>query len=74
MGEFCAWLVVILFSLFIGVNSSSIRVTPDEWRKAEEFCSKNEGIDKFVARTLDPNHVLCKNTAKFVLKEEKKDG
>lgn len=70
--NFSAWVIVILFSLFIGVNSSSIRVTPEEWNKAEEFCSKNDGIDRFVARTHDPNHVLCKNSAKFVLKEEKK--
>jgi hypothetical protein len=72
MGEFSAWIVVILFSIFIGVNSSSIRITTEEWNKAEEFCSKNEGVDRFVARTLDPNHVLCKNSAKFVLKEETK--
>lgn len=72
MGELFVWFCVFLFGLFIGVNSSSIRITPEEWTKAEEFCSKNDGVEKFVARTLDPNHVLCKNSAKFVLKEEKK--
>jgi hypothetical protein len=74
MGEFSAWVVAFVFGIFLGVNSSSVRITTEEWKKAEEFCSKNDGIDKFVARTLDPNHILCKNSAKFILKEEKKDG
>lgn len=72
MGELLGWFCASMFGIFIGVNSSSICITTEEWSKAEEFCSKNEGVEKFVALTLDPNHVLCKNGAKFVLREEKK--
>lgn len=72
MGEVFARLGVFALGIFIGINSSSVRITTDDWHKAKEMCSTNEGIDKFVARTLDENNVVCKNTAKFILKDEKK--
>lgn len=72
MGELFAWFGVFALGIFIGINSSSVRVSPNDWHKAEELCSKNENIDRFVAKPLDDNAVVCKNTAKFILKDEKK--
>lgn len=70
--EFFAWVCVFVFAVFLGVNASSVRVSPEEWTKAEQLCSKNDGVDKFIARTLDDNSVFCKNSARFTLKDEKK--
>ncbi|MNX77696.1 hypothetical protein D3C86_1092470 [compost metagenome] len=70
--EFLAWFGMFLFGIFLGVNTSSVRVTPEDWSRAEEFCAKNDGIDKFIARTIDDNSVVCKNTARFTLEDEKK--
>lgn len=72
MGELFAYLAIFVFGIFLGVNSSFVRVTQEDWHKAEELCSKNDSIDKFIARTLDDNSVECKNTARFKLKDEKK--
>lgn len=66
------WIATFLFGIFLGVNSSFVRVTQEEWNKSESYCATNEGIDKFIARPLDDNSVECKNTARFKLKEEKK--
>jgi len=72
MGEFLAGFGMFLFGIFLGVNASSVRVAPEDWSRAEEFCAKNAGIDRFIARTLDDNGVVCKNTARFTLGDEKK--
>ena len=70
--EFLAWVCVFVFAIFLGVNASSVRVTPEDWSRAEEFCAKNDGIDRFIARTIDDSGVVCKNTARFTLEYEKK--
>jgi hypothetical protein len=72
MGEFCAFVCIFVFGIFLGVNSSFVRVTQEEWNKSESYCATNEGIAKFIAKPLDDNSVECKNTARFKLKEEKK--
>lgn len=72
MGELFGFLTIFVFGIFLGVNSSFVKVTSEDWRKAEELCSTNEGIDKFIAKPLDDNSVECKNTARFKLKDEKK--
>lgn len=72
MGEIFAWFGVFALGIFIGINGSNVRITPDEWHKAEERCSTNEGVDEFVAKTLYDNVALCNNTARFVLRGEVK--
>lgn len=72
MGEFIAWLCMFLFGIFLGVGASSVRVAPEDWSMAEEFCEKNAGIDRFIARTIDDNGVVCKNIVRFTLEDEKK--
>lgn len=72
MGEFTAFVGIFAFGIFLGVNSSFVHVTQEEWNKSESYCATNEGIAKFIARPLDDNAVVCKNTAKFILKDEKK--
>lgn len=67
-----AWIVTFLFGIFLGVSSSFVHVTQEEWNKSESYCATNEGISKFIARPLNDNSVECKNTAKFKLKDEKK--
>lgn len=72
MGEFFAFLALFLFGVFLGVSSSTVRVTAEDWNKGQELCSTNGGLDKFYSKTLDPNAVVCNNTAKFILKDEMK--
>ena len=42
-------------------------VTPDEWKKAEEFCSKNDGLVQINGYFLSQDFI-CKNGAVFNLK------
>ena len=72
MGELFGFLAIFVFGMFLGANSSFVKVTPDDWHEAEELCSNNESIDRFVAKPLADNAVVCKNTARFILKDEKK--
>jgi hypothetical protein len=70
--EVLTWFGMFLLGIFLGVNASSVRVTPEDWSRAEAFCEKNDGIDRFIARTIDDSGVVCKNTARFTLEDEKK--
>lgn len=72
MGESFAIMGIFAIGVFIGVSSSFVNVTQEEWNKSESYCATNEGIGKFIAKPLDDNSVECKNTARFKLQEEKK--
>lgn len=72
MSESFAIVGIFTVGVFIGVNSSFVSVTQEEWNKSESYCATNEGIGKFIAKPLDYNSVECKNTARFKLQEEKK--
>lgn len=72
MGEVFGFIAIFAFGIFLGVNSSFVGITQEEWNKSESYCATNEGISRFIARPLDDNSVECKNTARFKLKDEKK--
>ena len=72
MGELTAFVGIFILGIVIGVISSFVRITPEEWSKAEANCATNESIDKFIAKPWDNNSIVCKNSARFTLKDEKK--
>lgn len=72
MGETFAIVGIFIVGVFIGVNSSFVSVTQEEWNKSESYCATNEGIAKFIAKPLGHNSVECKNTARFKLQDEKR--
>ena len=49
MSESFAIVGIFAFGVFIGVSSSFVNVTQEEWNKSESYCATNEGIGKFIA-------------------------
>lgn len=72
MGELTAFAGIFVLGIVLGVTSSFVRITPEEWNKAEAYCTTNSNIEKFIAKPWDNNSVECKNSARFTLKDEKK--
>jgi len=71
MSDRIVFIIVLSFGIFIGLSSANSKLADDQYAYAIKLCKENQGVKEFNLKTLDPNSVICKNSAKFILESDK---
>lgn len=64
-------LIAFGLGVFVALTWAFSTVTDDQWIEANNLCSSNGGLARYVSDTLGNPRILCKNGAKFTLGGEK---
>ena len=72
MGNFLGFCILMIASMFAGVNMSFVNITEKSLEEPLKLCSANEGIKRVVLKVFDEPNVYCNNGAKFTSKKTKK--
>ena len=58
--------ILAIIPLFLYGCGLTTYITPDQYKKAEDFCEPNDGIHYIITKA-SKYVVYCNNTAKFVI-------
>lgn len=64
-------LIAYASGVFIALVCAFSTVTETQWTEANNLCSPNGGLTRYVSDTLGSPRITCKNGAKFTLGENK---